>query len=331
MAAPPADLKPPAKPAVASVSTPAATQSPRRWLDELPLAHKLAFLVVFAATGGILVAFIEMKLGHRGWPALLLLAALIAGLVELSRRWITAPLRELLSMADRAILVERPSPLTGLPTQRRDEIGHLARIIESLSHGAVRDYHDAKQLRRTLDQRVEQATQQATRQLQQMAMRDAMTDLGNRRFLEESLPALFESCRCSGTDLVCLAIDVDHFKQINDTLGHSAGDDLIKFIANLIRGSIRHGDYAIRLGGDEFLILMPGCPLPRVKQFADQIIALFRQHARASIKADPKPDLSMGVASVNRDRIEKPAELLERADANLYHAKRAGKGRVAGI
>ncbi len=278
-----------------------------------------------------MIAFLEMKLGSRGWPAILMLAALMAGVVALGQRWIAAPLRNLLALADRAMAVDRPNPLTDLPTHRRDEIGHLARIIESLSRGAVRDYHDAKQLRRTLDHRVEQATQQATRQLQHMAMRDAMTDLGNRRFLEENLPGLFESCRSSGTDLVCLTIDVDHFKQINDTLGHSAGDDLIKFIANLIRGSIRHGDYAVRLGGDEFLILMPGCPLPRVKQFAEQLTALFRQHARTAIKSNPKPDLSMGVASVNRDRIEKPIDLLERADANLYHAKRAGKGRVAGV
>ncbi len=299
--------------------------------DHVALSHKLAIIVVLAVTGGALAGALESALGHRGWPGALMISTLAVTLIVLAQRWIASPLRDLIAAADRGVLTERPSALTDLPTHRRDEVGDLARIIQRLSVGAVRDYHEAKQLRRTLDHRVEQATQQATRQLQQMAMRDAMTDLGNRRFLEESLPAIFESCQSSNTDLICLAIDVDHFKQINDTLGHGAGDDLLKFLANLIRGSIRHGDYAVRLGGDEFLILLPGCPLPRVRQFADQFIALFRQHVRASIKTDPKPDLSVGVASTIRDGIEKPIDLLERADANLYTAKRAGKGRVAGV
>jgi diguanylate cyclase (GGDEF)-like protein len=191
---------------------------------------------------------------------------------------------------------------------------------------AVRGQQEAKRLRRTLDRRVEEATRQATRQLRHMAMRDPLTDVGNRRFFEENLPLLVDSALASGTDLVCLAIDMDNFKKVNDTLGHAAGDELLIFLASLVDASTRQEDYVARLGGDEFMVLLPGAHIDRAADLAKQIIALFRQHVRTALPDELDASLSVGIASLNSSKAGSGTELVEAADRNLYKAKNQGKG-----
>ena len=92
-------------------------------------------------------------------------------------------------------LRRRPGALTSLPRERDDEIGRLARTIHGLAQCAIRDHHEAKRLRKSIDDRIVRATGRATRQLQELAMRDPMTQLGNRRFLDEHIDPLIESVR----------------------------------------------------------------------------------------------------------------------------------------
>jgi diguanylate cyclase (GGDEF)-like protein len=196
---------------------------------------------------------------------------------------------------------------------------------------ATRQHEEVGKLRRSLDHRIAQATRQATARLKQMALRDPLTDLGNRRFFDEHFPDLFETCRAANDDLACLLLDLDDFKQVNDTLGHAAGDELLIFLASLLRACIRREDYAVRLGGDEFVVLIPGCQARRVAQLAQQIRVLFGQHVRITLPDDLNPDLSIGVAMLARDGAVSPEQLLAQADANLYAAKKAGKGATAGV
>ncbi len=89
---------------------------------------------------------------------------------------------------------------------------------------------------------------------------------------------------------------MDNFKAVNDTLGHAVGDELLVFLAGLIRDSKRREDYGVRLGGDEFVVLMAGCGLERAEAFGQRLITLFRQHTRIVVPKHLPVDLSIGVA-----------------------------------
>ncbi len=317
-------------PATLSSSTPdPAIPAPAKAWDDAALRVKIALLVLLAAVGGVLVGIMESRLQHRIWPLLLGIPLIAIPITRLGHRWACGPIERMVRLLLAGDTPQQPL-VPRLPVDREDEVGQLARVVHRLGAEAAQGRQEARQLRRTLDDRVEKATHMATRNLKELAMRDPLTNLGNRRFLDEYLPELFESCQDSNADLVCIAIDIDHFKGLNDTLGHGAGDELLRVLGHLIQGLIRHEDFAVRLGGDEFLILMPCCTLTRVRQMADQLHALFRQHTRVVVRNAIKPDLSMGAASRLRDCAATPHELIKRADEYLYEAKRAGKGRMEG-
>ncbi len=295
--------------------------------DETPLRAK----ITLTATGSLMIGLLLGTYGEMFhivvWIAI---CAALIGFVYFARAWTYRPLENLLNEVEGVQRLDRPKVLNSLPIHRRDEVGELARAIHAYSATALRDYHQAKHLRRTMDEKVQRATKEATRKLEARALQDALTGLGNRLFMDEQCPVLFDTCRQSGSDLTCIAIDMDNFKQMNDTNGHAAGDDLLRFLAQLIKASIRSEDCAIRTGGDEFIVLMPECLTSRVKQFAYNLIALFRQHARARYPGPFSPDLSIGIASANVCRAENAEDLLKAADNQLYVAKRAGKGCVVG-
>lgn len=240
---------------------------------------------------------------------------------------IAQPIREFAEQLDHLVLDQRQTQVRELPTDRDDEVGRMATAVRCLIINRIRDYHDARQLRRTLDDRVTSATKKAVGTLSKLAMRDALTDLGNRRFLDTHLPALIEASRESDTDLLCVMIDMDNFKQVNDTLGHGKGDELLVLLADLIRSTIRHhDDLAIRLGGDEFVLFLPGASLGRAAELTHHIRKLYRQQAAALLGPSLAVDLSVGASSLHREGCRDGEELMEQADQHLYQAKRAGKG-----
>ena len=305
-------------------------QPPRAWNDA-PLVGKTAALVGASVLGGVIVGMVEAHTRHSGWVLGIGVPLLIGWMVILGRLWICYPIERILAWW-RVIHHNRtPGALDDLPIGRHDEAGELARAFYQLTVHSIRRDYEARQLRRTLDHRIAEATRQATQQLRRLAMRDPLTNLGNRRFLEQTLEPLVKSVLDSRSTLACVSMDADCFKEVNDTLGHAAGDDLLVFLASLIRGNIRQEDYAIRLGGDEFLILMPDCEPQRLQKILDRIRMLFKQYVAGSEMARLPVDLSLGVAFLPASGISTGQALLEKADANLYAAKRAGKGRVVGI
>jgi len=309
----------------------AAQRRAGRLWDDAPLRAKVVLLVMLAAVGGAAVGIIEAKHGFVAWPLSIGLSVVIGVVCVWAYRWVLIPFERLIRQIE--LLAARPQSAgpQGLPVARRDELGRFARAMHRVYVGALRDQHEVEQLRRSLDHRISQATRVATSKLQHLAMRDPLTDLANRRFLDHYFATLFESCQAAGHDLACVVIDVDNFKQVNDTLGHGTGDELLIFLGSLIKACIREADYAVRLGGDEFVVLIPACPRDRVAQLIEQFRTLFRHQVRIVLPEQVRADLSMGVATLMHDHCQSPQQLLKYADANMYAAKAQGKGCTVGI
>ena len=303
----------------------------RAWHDA-PLRVKVTTLIVAAVAAGSVIGTIAAwrPPGQRVWIWPLGLTALIVVLQRLGAWWVWGPYEQLVRTLDHITQSDRRRGLNLLPVTRRDEVGRLASHTHQLASGSFRHRRQAHLLRRTIDARVAEATRKATRRLHHIAMRDALTNLGNRRFFDETLEPLVRTVKGTSDDLICLLIDVDNFKQVNDTLGHAVGDELLVLLASLLRASIRHSDYAVRLGGDEFALLLPSCDLQHAKLLAHRISTLFRQHTHTAVPAGLPVTLSIGIASLRREGAATGVELLAAADYRLYAAKRAGKARAVG-
>jgi len=249
-------------------------------------------------------------------------------LILLGQWWIASPYDRLVKQIDRVAHRRHITDLSALPLTRRDEAGRIARAMHRVTTVAIRDGREARQLRRTIDRRVKNEISQATAQLRQLAQRDPLTDLGNRRFLDMQLPRIIAAAHESSTDVSAIMFDMDGFKQVNDKMGHDAGDELLVMLAGLLKACTRHDDLTIRLGGDEFVVLIPGCSKQRAVELADSIRMLFRQQSKPMLeKSGLKADLSAGVASLRGGGLSDAYELIKVADQRLYKAKRSGKGR----
>ena len=323
-------LEAPAAPRASPIDKADAKPHGRRW-DDVPVGTKVTLLVLTSSVGGCLVGMITMVSGGSYFMLVAGLLILLTGMVAFGRAWLTDPLTRFVDALNRDRRFERPNTLRRLPLDRLDEIGQVARYIAERNTVCQRDYLEARQLRRTLDQRIRDATRRATRRLRRIAMRDSLTDLGNRRFLDENLSPIFSSVRASGSDLICIMIDVDNFKPVNDTLGHAAGDALLVFLGSLLRASVRHEDLCVRLGGDEFVLLLPEASMVRDAALIEQVQTHFTRHTRAQHPDGPHTSLSIGVTSMRRDGIRNGQELLVHADRQLYAAKNAGKGQSCGL
>lgn len=325
------------KPAVVDNDKPTRTASAMSPLEHLrrdttPLDQKVMWLVLGSLATGLTIGAIEAALGHQFWPALVLTAVAGCVLVTIARCWVADPWTRLLRVLPGVTREVDRQPSTQLPTQRDDEIGKVARTVRDMLGQRIAHHHDARSLRRTMDQRVQQATRRATAELKTQAYCDPLTGAGNRRFLEDQLPELVDIAMSSGTELIALAMDMDFFKQVNDQLGHAAGDDLLILLTDLIRGSLRDNDLVLRLGGDEFLVLQPGGEIKQAEQFAHRLRRLYLQqtkHLADQIEGDFKPNLSIGIAGLFADGLNTDKALLMKADQRVYAAKNAGKGRTA--
>ena len=152
---------------------------------------------------------------------------------------------------------------------------------------------------------------------------DPLTGLQNRRGGEGLLERAYIGSRESGAPFSLIVADVDHFKAINDTWGHPAGDRVLENVSRLLRACVRATDGVVRWGGEEFLIILPHCDLRAAADQAERI--------RERVERTPQPEagqvtLSLGVAQLGP--VETVANLIERADKALYEAKRQGRNRV---
>jgi two-component system, cell cycle response regulator len=164
---------------------------------------------------------------------------------------------------------------------------------------------------------------------------DYLTGWHNRRYLQSRLREELARAQRSGASVACLMIDVDHFKAINDSVGHLGGDEVLREISGRIEAQIRASDTAARFGGDEFALLLPETALEDAVRLAERIRAVMAAPVEVSGAGSCSVTLSLGAAAVTPHRghadLKALADrLLADADAALYRAKAAGRNRVAG-
>lgn len=163
------------------------------------------------------------------------------------------------------------------------------------------------------------------RKLARLARRDVLTGLPNRLHLQRLLPRLLGRASREGTRLALLYLDLDHFKNVNDSLGHGSGDRLLTTMARRLRASVAAHDVVVRMGGDEFLVIATLLPEPSVVNvIADRIRAVLQvplELEGVSIAITP----SIGISVYPEDGTD-PEQLLKHADIALYHAKDLGRG-----
>jgi diguanylate cyclase (GGDEF)-like protein len=164
--------------------------------------------------------------------------------------------------------------------------------------------------------------QAANMKLRTLAERDGLTGLSNRQHFDVCLKEAFAWTAHNGLPLSVMMIDVDDFKQFNDTHGHQAGDDALRTIAAVVTRCLRdQGTSLARYGGEEFVVIAKGCDSSAAERVAERLLQAIRE--------DPVGlTISIGVATHDPQRDRAPGQLLERADAALYEAKRRGRNRV---
>jgi diguanylate cyclase (GGDEF)-like protein len=155
--------------------------------------------------------------------------------------------------------------------------------------------------------------------LRNLAMIDPLTGLYNRRFAEQRLAAEVARSERRGHPLTVLALDLNNFKEINDTYGHPAGDQVLQEFASRLNKVIRGSDLAVRLGGDEFLVVLPECTLEQLK------LVLERLHSFELDWQGQKIPVTFSAGWKDYEVGDRPEEMLARADQALYANKRAGK------
>ncbi len=162
-------------------------------------------------------------------------------------------------------------------------------------------------------------------QLTQAAHQDVLTGLTNRRAFEALLAKAVVASE--QTPFSALFMDLDRFKQVNDTAGHAAGDALLKGIAQCLEASVRQSDTVARLGGDEFAVLLPRCPAPQAMRVADKLRAAVEAYVLQWEGANHTVGASIGMVHVDGG-YQTAAEVLRAADAACYAAKRGGRNQV---
>jgi len=164
-------------------------------------------------------------------------------------------------------------------------------------------------------------------ELNLQAMRDPLTELYNRRQLEEGLHREVLRARRTGAQVGVMAIDVDHFKRVNDTLGHEAGDIALRGIAAELASCVREEDIACRAGGEEFVIILPGTGEAALRSRAEAVRSTIEEARIPAGDGTLKLTVSIGLASFPSYGDSGPA-VLRAADVALYKAKAAGRNRV---
>jgi len=164
-------------------------------------------------------------------------------------------------------------------------------------------------------------------ELQHKARHDSLTGLLNRRAMEEAIGAQMQRGRRTGETNSLLMLDLDHFKAINDSFGHSVGDLVLQHVATILQANVRKIDYVARVGGEEFLVLMPGASLDTARGAAER---LCEQLAADSLQLQgARVDLSVSIGVAQwADISEEMSRLLVRVDTALYQAKALGRNRV---
>ncbi len=167
------------------------------------------------------------------------------------------------------------------------------------------------------------------RKLEELAALDELTHLLNRRFGTRRLREEFSRSTRHGVPLSVIMFDIDHFKAVNDTFGHDAGDAVLRAVASVLETGVRSGDVVCRYGGEEFLIVAPGMGLNDASEVASRMQRSIQSRAIEWRDQVLRVTISAGAASWPVTRASAPEQLVTSADNALYHAKESGRNRVS--
>lgn len=226
---------------------------------------------------------------------------------------------------------EREISLDSLRRNRTDILGKLSYQIYEMMTGAYVYFAEASRLKRSMDDIIKSEVQKATSHLDKLAHTDSLTNLNNRRALDIILGDLADNENFHGASLLCLILDIDHFKNINDVLGHDQGDRVLKFVAGALQTVLRDTDQAFRMSGDQFIVLFPGLDKEHISSITKRLRKRFQQMAwpEAIERCCPKPTLSMGIAIMQPGMDNQHGTvLLNQAKDALHRAKIAGMGNT---
>ena len=216
-------------------------------------------------------------------------------------------------------------------TPHLDRVAGVDGLIADLGRETSRMLAVNSRLRQRLDRSTEEMDD-LRRELERAraeARIDPLTGLANRAGFDQAMGRAISESAASGEAFCVLLLDIDRFKSINDTHGHLLGDKVIRVIADIIRQMVRGGDTAGRLGGDEFAVILPNTPLNGAAIVGEKIRSAMAQARIRRVDNQSslgKVTLSIGVAGLRAG--ETITDLVERADAALYQAKRRGRNRV---
>jgi diguanylate cyclase (GGDEF)-like protein len=224
------------------------------------------------------------------------------------------------ALAGTLLIEELEQPFGGLSPLRP--------VLQELLQERRQQRSEISRLHLEIDRRVAKRTDALERligKLRAQATRDVLTGLYNRRMLDQCLNELVSRCTQDRTPLCLLMIDIDDFKLLNDTLGHAAGDTLLRAIGQLIRSSIRQQDLAFRCGGDEFLVVLPQSPKAHGEGLARRLSDLVDGLVK-TLTVARRPRLCIGISVLGElPGVNSGQELIREADRRLYAAKSARK------
>ncbi|MBT8449198.1 MAG: GGDEF domain-containing protein [Gammaproteobacteria bacterium] len=225
------------------------------------------------------------------------------------------------------------NPAEAFDKLERERLSDTAPLLEALNGLFVQVTNrnkELKQLNESLEEKVAIRTQELSdlnKHLEELSLTDVLTGLPNRRHAMGVLASLWEQSLKSDLPITCLMIDADHFKEVNDTYGHDAGDEVLKELSNRMLNSIRNDDILCRLGGDEFFIICPNTD----REGGMQISEFVRKEVselRVATGGEPwHGSISVGVG-FREPKMKLHDEIIKAADNGVYAAKEAGKNCV---
>ncbi|MEE4246285.1 MAG: diguanylate cyclase [Kangiellaceae bacterium] len=166
-----------------------------------------------------------------------------------------------------------------------------------------------------------------TDELEQLSRTDRLTGLFNRGFWEESFAAEFDRCKRYNTPSSCLIFDIDHFKKVNDTFGHQAGDEVIRVTAKTLNFLIRKSDVAGRYGGEEFVAFLPSTTADNAFKFAERLRKALSQITVTHEGREITFTISVGICQFD-DSFDSHEQWIEKADLALYQSKEGGRNQT---
>ncbi|MBS7781285.1 GGDEF domain-containing protein, partial [Acidovorax sp. CCYZU-2555] len=205
-------------------------------------------------------------------------------------------------------------------THSTREVQRLSRTLDNMTRRLLT-------MNEAMEEVVRQRTlelQHANQELERQASSDPLTGLLNRRGFDARLAAALALAQRSGRPLSVITIDVDHFKRVNDTYGHEVGDNVLRTLARQLKARLRVSDAVARLGGEEFVVLLPDTVPETALEMAQELLVVAAAPAHDEVS---NITISAGVSALRPDD-ENGSAMLRRSDAALYAAKTAGRNRA---